>query len=511
MPAKITSLNKIPFTQSKFLNFLQKDHSRFFQENILKISNSKEPFAGFCYGASVKFLHYSDKGLEQDYIDIYNKYLDNVKTNNAMIQKKRSDLSMVSVADYKKYTEKKHVIKQGNQLLKEIFDIHKLQHKSANNNRLAQPIPLSSPILREPNFFKLIDLALDENLKNWVCAENRMQKTTIASMLLEKKDYAKNLYTLNSTDVSSPKTNIQKETYSLINSTNNTESNQQRINRLILSMYIETHEKIENEWADINKKQNLSTNTRLHDVKNRITKLDDLIKFIKTDKNQNHIILSPNHACAINIKKNTKSETYQFFDPNEGIYKSNNFDEFTCFLKNFMDKHKEYEFIKDSDSNYQISFVKLNRINPISNNYNKKKVFDSNLKINKLLALDNFEVKFKRKSFKNLIPKNETYRIVHRNFDKKSHLVTLAFHYTQSNNKKQKTIYSSNIATPILHQVIQSNLEILKKTDEDIFIDKKGNIYPIAPGISMGNFNLNTDPSVMFGSRTLNNQASILS
>lgn len=507
MPAQINSLNKIPFSQDKFIKFLQTDDSKSFQENILNISNSKEPFFGFCYGASVKFLHYSDKGLEQDFIDIYNKYFSNIKTNNTMIQKKRSDLVMTSVANYKKYTEKKHVIKQGNKLLKEIFDIHKLQHKSVSNNILAQPIPLSNPILREPNFFKLIDLALDENFKTWVCTKNRMQKMTMASMLLEKKEYAKNLYTLNSTDASSPKTNTQKETNSLINSTDNTESNLQRINRLFLSMYIEAHEKIEKEWTDINKQQNLSTNITLHNKHERVTKLDDFINFIKTDKNQNHIILSQNHACAINVKKSKENETYQFFDPNEGVYQSDNFDKFTSFLKKFMDKHEEYEFIKDSDSNYQFSFVKLNRIEPNSNNYNEKKVFDSNLKTNKLLALDNFEIKFKTISFKNLMLKNKTYRIVHRNFNKKNHLVTLAFHYTKSNDDKQKTIYSSNIVTPILHQVIQNNLALLKKTDEDIFIDKKGNIYPIAPDISMDNFNLNTDPSVMFGSRTLNNQA----
>lgn len=281
-----------------------------------------------------------------------------------------------------------------------------------------------------------------------------------------------------------------------------------RINSLLDLMLISTSEKIEKSWLDTNSQQNLTPSIKIQDEYEEITKLNDFMDAIREckDDNQNYIFLSPNHACAINIKKNKQIESYQFFDPNEGIYQSDNFDDLTYFPRSFMDKHKEYEFIKDSDSNYQISFVKLNRINPISNNHNKKNVFDSNLKINKLLALDNFEVKFKRKSFKNLIPKNKTYRIVHRNFDKKSHLVTLAFHYTQSNNKKQKNIYSSNIVTPILHQVIQSNLALLKKTDEDIFIDKRGNIYPVAPDISMGNFNPNTDPSIMFGTRTLNNQ-----
>lgn len=423
-----------------------------------------------------------------------------------MIQKKHSKLALSSISDYKKYTEKKHVIKQGNQLLKEIFDIQKLQSKSVANYKIALPIPLSSPILKEQNFLKLIVQVLDEKLERSNNMESRMLKTTMASMLLEKKEYAKNLYTLNSAETSSPETDTKKETYILINSADDTEFNQQRINRLLHSMYISKREEIEKEWADINKQQNLTTNIKLHKKSERVTKLDDFINLIKTDKNQNHIILSPNHACAINIKKNTKSETYQFFDPNEGIYKSNNFDEFTCFLKNFMDKHQEYEFIKDSDSNYQLSFIKLNRTAPNSDKYNTKKVFDSNLKTNKLLALDNFEIKFKRISFKNLMLKNKTYRIVHRHFDKKNHLVTLAFYYTKSNNDKQKTIYSSNIATPILHQVIQSNLALLKKTDDDIFIDKKGNIYPVAPDISMDNFNLNTDPNVMFGSKTLNNQ-----
>ncbi|MDR2226835.1 MAG: hypothetical protein LBE52_12665 [Providencia sp.] len=504
MPVEINSLNRTPFYQSKFLNFLETDDSQFFKENILKISNSKEPFAGFCYGASVKFLHYSDKDLEQEYINIYNRYLDNVKTNNTVIQKKYSNSAMTSVSDYKNYTEKKHIIKQGNKLLKEIFDIQKLQCESVNNCNLALPIPLSSPILEEKNFFKLIDLALNENLKGCEHENDRMLKITMVPIISENRKCAKKTHTLN--ENSSLENDTIKETYRFVESATDTKSNQKKINSLLDLMQTSTQGKIEKQWTDLNKQQNLTTNIKIQDKSTRITKLDDFINFIKTDKNQNHIILSPNHACAINIKKNTKSETYQFFDPNEGIYKSNNFDEFACFLKNFMDKHQEYEFIKDSDSNYQLSFVKLNRTAQNSDKYNTKKVFDSNLKTNKLLALDNFEVLFKRKSFKNLMLKNKNYRIVHRHFDKKNHLVTLAFHYTKSKNDMKKTIYSSNIVTPILHQVIQNNLALLKKMDGDIFIDKKGNIYPVAPNISMDDFDLNTDPSVMFGSKTLNNQ-----
>ncbi|MEQ4675566.1 hypothetical protein ABN063_13450 [Providencia vermicola] len=509
MPAQITSLSKTPFIQSKFLNFLKTDDSKLFQENILKITNSKEPFLGFCYGASVKFLHYSDKGLEQDYINIYNKYFDNVKTNEIMIPRNRGNLMMASVSDYKKHTEKKHIIKQGNQLLKEIFDIQKLRCNSANNYNLSLHIPLSSPILKEKNFLKLIELALNENINRCEGKENRMFKITIAPLISDNSKCAKKIYSLRSSEILSPDTDTQKEAYGIIESAINKEKNQIKINRLLDLMQISTSEKIEKSWLAKNNQQNLTPSIKILDEYEEITKLNDFMNAIRKckDDNQNYIFLSPNHACAINIKKSKQSEIYQFFDPNEGIYQSDNFDDFTYFLKNFMDEHEKYKFIKDSNSHYQISLVKLNRIDPSLNKHNKKKVFDSNLKINKLLALDNFEVKFKRKSFKNLILKNKIYRIVHRNFDKKSHLVTLAFHYTQSNNKKQKTIYSSNIETPILHQVIQSNLAILKKTDEDIFIDKKGNIYPIAPGISMDNFNLNTDPNVMFGSRTLNDKA----
>ena len=509
MPDKITSLNKTPFTQSKFLNFLETDGSKFFKENILGIANSKEPFFGFCYGTSVKFLHYSDKGLEQDFINTYNGYLDNIAANNAMLQKKRSDLAMTSVSDYKKHTEKKHLIKQGNQLLKEIFDIQKLNDESVINFNLALPIPLSSPILEEKNVLKLIDLALNENLKEVKNEKHRMLKIIIAPIISENRKHAKEICTLNSSETSDLETDILLEKFGIIESTISIKANQTKINSLLDSMQIFTHEKIEKNWADINKKQNLISTVKMQDENVEITKLNDFINIIKAlkDENQNHLILYPNHVCAINIKRNKQSETYQFFDPNKGIYKSNDFDEFSIFLKNYMDKHKEYEIVKDSDSNYQFSFVKLNRIDPSLNNHNNKKIFDSNLKTNKLLVLDNFEAVFKRKSFKNLIPKNKTYRIVHRHFDKKNHLVTLAFHYTKSKNDMQKTIYSSNIDADNLHQVIKNNLTLLKKTDGGIFIDKKGNIYPVAPNISMGNFDLNTDPNVMFGSRTLNNQA----
>ncbi|MGF7480625.1 hypothetical protein [Providencia sp. SP181] len=210
MPTQINSLNKTPFTQSKFLNFLQKDNSKFFQENILKITNSKEPFLGFCYDASVKFLHYSDKGLEQDYINIYNKYFDDVKTNDTMIPRERGNLTMASISDYKKYTEKKHIIKQGNQLLKEIFDIQKLRYNSTNNYNLSLHIPLSSPIFKEKSLLKLIELALDENIKWCVDKEYRMFKITIAPLISDNIKCTKKIYSLNSSKISSPDTDTQK-------------------------------------------------------------------------------------------------------------------------------------------------------------------------------------------------------------------------------------------------------------------------------------------------------------
>lgn len=501
MPAQINSLNKTPFTQSKFLNFLQTNDSKFFKENILGITNSKEPFLGFCYGASVKFLHYSDKGLEQDFINTYNGYLD----NNAMIQKKRGNLAMKSVADYKNHTEKKHKIKQGNKLFKEIFDIQKLQYESINNHNITLPIPLSSPILKEQNFLKLIDQALDENLKKIEYNKDRMLRTTMAPIISDNRKYAKKIHILDSSKTLSPEIDTLKETHHFIEPTVNIKISHNKINNLLHLAQISTQEKIEQNWVSINKQQNLISNVKFQDEEEEIIKLNSLFKtFMECkDKNQNYILLFPYHACAINIKKNRKNEIYQFFDPDKGIYKSSDIDEFSIFLKKYMDKHNEYNIIKDSDSNYKLSFVKLNRITPDLNKHNEKKIFDSNLKVNKLLASHNFEVIFKKKSFKSLIPKNKTYRIVHRHFDKKNHLITLTLNYTKSNNNKQKTIYSSNIATATLHRVIQNNLTLLKKTDEDIFIDKKGNIYTVAPNISMENFNLNTDPSVMFGSRIL--------
>lgn len=508
MPAKINSLNKTEWKQKKLLDFFKTDVSKFFQENILKITSSKKPFFGFCYGASAAYLYHSDKDSEQDFISTYNKYLDNCVANNAMMQKKRGDLAMTSVADYKNYIEKKHQVKQGNKLLKEIFDIQKLRCSSAYNYNLSLHIPLSSATLEEKNFLKLIDLALNENIERCKGKDDRMLKITMASLMPDNSQCAKEIYSLNSSEISRADTEIQKEASDIIEPAINKKTNQTKINNLLDLMLIFTNEKIEKSWLDKNKQQNLTTSIKMQDEYEKMTKLNDFMDIIRAceDESQNYIFLSQNHACAINIKKNNESETYQFFDPNEGIYQFHNVDEFTCFLKKFMDEHETYKFIKDSDSNYQISFVKLNRIDPSLNNHGNKKIFDGNLKTNKLLALDNFEVVFKRKSFKNLIPKNKTYRIVHRHFDKENHLVTLAFNYTKSNNHKQKTIYSPNIETPILHQVIQSNLALLKKTDEDIFIDNKGNIYPVAPNISMEDFNLNTDPNVMFGSKTLNNQ-----
>ena len=192
MPIESSTVKKTPFSQSKFLNFLTTDDAAFFKENIVNVSNSKERFGGFCFGASVKFLHYSDKGLEHNYINIYNKHLDNIMFNNTIIQKKPSNVEMTSVLHYKNYTEKKHEIKKGNKLLKEIFDIQKLQDESTLNHNLSRPISSSSSALKEQNFIKVIDLALDENVEKYCNNEDRMDRTICAEILAEKREYIKN-------------------------------------------------------------------------------------------------------------------------------------------------------------------------------------------------------------------------------------------------------------------------------------------------------------------------------
>nr|WP_305071501.1 hypothetical protein [Providencia sp. wls1943] len=500
MPIESSTVKKTPFSQSKFLNFLTTDDAASFKENILKVSNSKERFGGFCFGASVKFLHYSDKGLEHEYINIYNKHLDNITANNPITNAKPSNIEMASVLHYKDYTEKKHEIKQGNKLLKEIFDIQKLQAESTLNNNLSLPISFLSSALAEQNFIKVIDLALDENVEKYCNKESRMQKIICAAVLDEKRKYIKNRYSIKKTDK-------LDEIFLCLNSNPGIRSRYRAINSLLDSSRIPTNAKTETAWVEKNKQQNLNSNIKIANKIRQTKKFNDFMSMIKAckDDTQNYLFSSPYHTCAINIKRNKETEKYEFFDPNEGLYECDSFDEFSLFLKNYMDENQEYEFIKDEKSDYQIAFVKLNRINQNSANYNENKGFDSNLKINKLLALDNFKVILKRTSLKSRVLKKKSDSIVHQSFNKKNHLVTLEFNYTKSNESKQKTIYSSNIDASDLHQVIRKNLAQLKQTDQNIFIDKKGNIYPIAPHISMANFHINTVPSDNFSPVTLNN------
>lgn len=500
MPIESSTVKKTPFSQSKFLNFLTTDDSAFFKENIVKVSNSTEPFAGFCFGASVKFLHYSDKGLEHEYINIYNKHLDNITFNNPITNAKPSNIEMASVLHYKDYTEKKHEIKQGNKLLEEIFDIQKLQGKSVINNNLSLPISVLSSVVEEQDFIKLIDLALDENLKEHVDSKCRIQKIISPEVLAERRKHIKKIYSIKQTDK-------LDEIFLHLNSSPDIFSRHKAINSLLASSRIPSHEKIENAWVEINKQQNLNPDLKIINKSSQKKTLNDFMSMIKAckDDTQNYLFSSPNHTCAINIKRNKENEKYEFFDPNEGIYECDSFDEFSSFLKKYMDEHERYKYIKDENSDYKVKFIGLNRINPNSASHNENKGFDSNLKINKLLALDKFEVTFKRTSLKSRVLKKKDDSIVHQNFDKKNHLVTLEFNYTKSNKPKQKTIYSSNIDASDLHQIIQKNLAQLKQTDQNIFIDKKGNIYPLAPHISMTDFTIHTVPNDKFGPLTLNN------
>ena len=292
-----------------------------------------------------------------------------------------------------------------------------------------------------------------------------------------------------------------------LNSNPDIRSRYRAINSLLASSRISINAKTENAWVEKNKQQNLNSNIRLINKCRQTKKFNDFMRMIKAcrNDNQNYLFLSPYHACAINIKRNKETEKYEFFDPNEGLYESDSFNEFSLFLKNYMDEHQEYKFIKDEKSDYKIAVIKLNRIKKNSARYNKNKGFDSDLKIKKLLTLDNVKVILKRKSLISRILKKKSTSIVHQSFNKKNRLVTLKFNYTKSNESKQKTIYSSNIDASDLHQIIRKNLAQLKQTDQNIFIDKKGNIYPIAPHISMADFHINTVPSDTFGPVTLNN------
>lgn len=498
MPIKSSTLNKTPFSQSRLLDFLTTDESASFKENIVKTSNSKERFTGFCFGASVNFLHYSNKGLEQEYINVYNKYLDDIKTNNAILQKKRSDLNIQLISHYKDYIERKEITKQGNKLLKEIVDMQKLAYKSVLNYNLSKSIPLSSPIFEEKNFIKLIDLALDKNFNELKDEKNRMKTTVLEKILHTNKQYIKTKYV-------SEINKIKERNFPHLNSESDTNYKHWVINHLLNLARISTCKEIDNAWIEINNQKDLNTNIAIINSMIEPVKLNDFMNMINNckDEIQNYTFSSRTHACAINIKRYKESEKYEFFDPNEGIYEFDNFKDFSFFLKDYMDKNKIHKFIKDEDSDYRVSFIKLNGINQSSASCNEKS-FDSNLKINKLLALDNFEVIFKRTSLKNILLNNKNDSIIYQSFNKKNHLVTLEFNYTKSNRLKQKTLYSSNIDASNLHQIIQDNLTRLKQTDQDIFIDKIGNIYPIAPNISMADFTLKIVPSDKFGSTTLN-------
>ncbi|MBC5789848.1 anthrax toxin-like adenylyl cyclase domain-containing protein [Providencia sp. JUb39] len=185
------------------------------------------------------------------------------------------------------------------------------------------------------------------------------------------------------------------------------------------------------------------------------------------------------HVMAITADFNTetKSWNFTFFDPNTGIKKYENKEEFFGFLKNFvLNKSDDYSFIALKNNDFKIGYYKYNYDVNISLNLNKLNESEINVTENTLLAEREVSV-----------PINDRDKIVYNKFNPEKKLTTVKAEI----NSKSFYIHTDIIDSFELKNLIEINSRALSELGSDIFIShNEGLVYKVDKNFDINDFNI---------------------
>ncbi|HHR5881881.1 TPA: anthrax toxin-like adenylyl cyclase domain-containing protein [Providencia alcalifaciens] len=231
---------------------------------------------------------------------------------------------------------------------------------------------------------------------------------------------------------------------------------------------------------EVNKINGIDLNLKLHSYNGRLSYRNEINLNEFIDKISNHTRSSkeiqlfefkaPAHSMALSVNYNekTKSWDYAFFDPNYGVLKYYNENDFNKFLTDFVEKHADYYgFPKDKDGGYVVAFsefqVSKNRRIPL----NELNLENVRITENILLADDKTTV---------YLNENRKNKITYQSFNVENNIAKVELKI----EGVKKTIYTDILNVAELASLINENIKSVSNVSGDIFISHHDNkVYAV--------------------------------
>ncbi|MEQ4622879.1 hypothetical protein ABN056_16860 [Providencia vermicola] len=323
----------IKFDQANIIDYYKDTHKNIFTRKIVGVNNVNSFKKGICYGLTNAFLYYAHAGQEETYITETYKAYKNITQKNPLYYLRPSYYKSL----------KKHSKAVLNQNFNKAYNIQKhYQIAYFINNIISE--------------FNRSRKHSHESVHEYI---NRLFKINISSVkedeaeaYFELYEFTNKLYqdTLNPTD---DKVDNNKY-YQLVKNVQDFCFNER--NEIDTGLFFMFFSLIKNYYLDLTKNRFMQAENLNSINYDSIELIDDNIKFTSKSlkkhidhslENKKNIIgnMSSNtHSMGIVVKYNNGNPLFEFFEPNEGLFKTTNKQHFFKFLDKFF-HNKSYSFM----------------------------------------------------------------------------------------------------------------------------------------------------------------------
>ena len=246
-----------------------------------------------------------------------------------------------------------------------------------------------------------------------------------------------------------------------------------------------------------NYRKGASVDTKRHNYTEHLVNNNSLNDFKKklisqTQTSHESILVkfcTPRHAMAVSAvyDKDSKLWNYTFFDPNNGVIKFNNQDDFIGYLDLYVKMNaQKYGFKLLKNNDYEIKTFELKENNNFKGIKEIKRLSVNDIKITENAILVD------RKS--SVIDRVNGVKIIYESFNPKHNLVKV----NVTINEKSFYVYSNILDASDLQDKIINNSETLSKLNCDCFVsDGKYNVYPLNERVNMEAFTVESIDGVL--------------
>lgn len=488
----------VDFNQSQFFDYANdiKNHHFFVKmmtENGINYSLSP----GYCYGLTNEYLLYmiNDKG--EEYIKQLN-FLYNIANSY--------ENSSTSLEQIKHEALKKHAQVLLNELMSDVIKVQSTYQKSVINANYFSELEYTK--ITNESFLNYINKTIEENYQS---QKNSYGKDVIHYTYLYElqkiklKKYGEALFA-NKSFFASPKgkliltdplyIKLRKQFSAQLSSLGEKytiDDTKFFINILTEDIQRDNYLKLESH----NYRKGASLDTKNNNYTEHLVSNDTLNNFKKklilhTQKSHDSFLVkfcSARHAMAVSAiySKYSKSWNYTFFDPNSGVVKFNNQENFINHIDFYVKMNaQQYGFKPLKGNDYEIKIFELKE----NNNYKRDKILKE-LNAKDIKATENDILSARKASF---MDKFSGVNIMYKSFSPERNLVKIKV----TLDKKSFYLYSNILDFSDLQDKVKNNAKALFELKSNFFIsDGKYNVYSLSSKVDMDKFNVESIDNVL--------------